>query len=93
MEINFANLCFDICEDKIFLHRVGGFAQSESCGFCEVQIAGENKKAYGVKMIRSSEGEKLIYVKFCNYFADFSVKLIRIFSKLQHISENTADLF
>ena len=63
MEIRFANLRFDIVEDKIFLTEVGNLAKSENRGFCEIQIAGENKVSHmGVKMINSSEGDRLFYV-------------------------------
>ena len=62
MDFDFANLKYSIIGDKIFLTDIGKFARSEGNGFCEIQVAGENKKAYGVKMIQSSEGERLTYV-------------------------------
>ena len=63
MEIRFASLKFNIINDRIILTEVGRFAKVESKGFCEVQIAGENKISHmGVKMINSSEGSKLKYV-------------------------------
>ena len=63
MEIRFSELKFDIIGNKIYLSEVGGFAQSEGRGFCEIQVAGENKCSHlGAKMINSSEGDKLCYV-------------------------------
>ncbi|MBE6685481.1 MAG: hypothetical protein E7592_07550, partial [Ruminococcaceae bacterium] len=63
MEIRFAQLKFEIIDNKIFLSEVGAFAQSEGRGFCELQIAGENKCSHlGVKMVNSSEADKLCYV-------------------------------
>ena len=63
MEIRFSGLKFDIIGNKIYLSAVGSFAQSEGRGFCEIQVAGENKCSHlGVKMINSSEADKLCYV-------------------------------
>jgi len=63
MEIRFSQLKFEIIDNKIFLSEVGSFAQSEGRGFCELQIAGENKCSHlGVKMVNSSEADKLCYV-------------------------------
>lgn len=63
MEIRFSQLKFEIIDNKIFLSEVGAFAQSQGRGFCELQIAGENKCSHlGVKMINSSEADKLCYV-------------------------------
>ena len=59
----FKDLTFEISDDKIYLARVGNIAVSDGNGFCEVQIAGENKNSHlGVKMINSSEGGRLKYV-------------------------------
>ncbi|MBQ9750519.1 MAG: alpha-galactosidase [Clostridia bacterium] len=63
MELRFSDLKFDIINNKIYLSEVGSFAQSEGRGFCELQISGENKCSHlGVKMINSSEADKLCYV-------------------------------
>ena len=63
MSFSFANIGFEIINDKIFITQVGNFAKGISRPFAEVQIAGENKITHmGVKMINSSEGEKLKYV-------------------------------
>lgn len=63
MEFRFNGLEFDIVNDTIFLTEVGNFAKGISRPFAEVQIAGENKITHmGVKMINSSEGEKLKYI-------------------------------
>ena len=63
MGFNFANIDFEIINDKIFITQVGNFAKGIARPFAEVQIAGENKITHmGVKMINSSEGEKLKYI-------------------------------
>lgn len=62
VEINFYDLTFSLVDDKILLTDIGRFAKNETGRFCEVQVAGENKKAFGVKMINSSECDKLVYV-------------------------------
>ena len=63
MEIRFSELKFDLIDNKIYLSEVGSFAQAQGRGFCELQIAGENKCSHlGVKMINSSEADKLCYV-------------------------------
>ena len=63
MSFSFANIVFEIVGDRIFITQVGNFAKGISRPFAEVQIAGENKITHmGVKMINSSEGEKLKYV-------------------------------
>ena len=63
MEFNFANLTFEILNGKIFLTRIGSFNKVTHRPFAEVQIAGENKISHmGVKMVCSSEGEKLKYI-------------------------------
>ncbi|MBQ8409613.1 MAG: alpha-galactosidase [Clostridia bacterium] len=63
MEFNFTNLTFEILNGQIFLTRIGSFNQVTHRSFIEVQIAGENKISHmGVKMVYSSEGEKLKYI-------------------------------
>ena len=63
MSFSFANIGFEIGNGKIFITEVGNLAKGIARPFAEVQIAGENKITHmGVKMINSSEGEKLKYV-------------------------------
>ena len=63
MEFYFDNLTFEILNGQIFLIRVGNFNTVTHRSFAEVQIAGENKISHhGVKMVYSSEGEKLKYI-------------------------------
>ena len=63
MSFNFANISFEIVNERIFITQVGNFAKGIYRPFAEVQIAGENKITHmGVKMINSSEGEKLKYI-------------------------------
>ncbi len=62
MEIKFRNLTFTMVEDRLYLSRVGNIAADPERGFCEVQVAGENKNTHmGVKMAKSSEGARLCY--------------------------------
>ena len=63
MIISFANLNFEVVDGKVFLSEVTHCVKGASRHFVEVQVAGENKITHmGVKMINSSEGEKLRYV-------------------------------
>ncbi|MBR2478774.1 MAG: alpha-galactosidase [Clostridia bacterium] len=63
MEILFKNLTFSLEGERLFLSRVGNIASDPTRGFCEVQIAGENKITHmGIKMVDSSEGSRLKYV-------------------------------
>ncbi len=63
MEILFKNLTFTLEEEKLCLSRVGNIAADPKRGFCEVQVAGENKVTHmGVKMVDSSEGNRFKYV-------------------------------
>ena len=43
MEILFKNLTFTLEDEKLCLSRVGNIAADPKRGFCEVQVAGENK--------------------------------------------------
>ncbi len=63
IDAKLSSLRFKIEGDRISLTECGGITQPGNRRFVEVQIAGENKITHmGVKMINSSEGEKLKYV-------------------------------
>ena len=62
--IDFKNLEFNIDNNKIYITKCGNLEHIKS-GFAEVQIAGENKPSHqGIKMIPSSEGDKLTFVSY-----------------------------
>ena len=59
--MEFQNLTFSIDDDRITLQTMGGFAELNS-GFVQVQVAGEHSNTHlGVKMVRSSESNRLQY--------------------------------
>ncbi len=63
MEICFKSLTFTQEGEKLYLSHVGDIAADPRRGFCEVQVAGENKVTHmGIKMACSSEGQRLTYV-------------------------------
>ena len=64
MEFTFANLRFSVENEKISLAACGNLSASGGeLRLAEVQISGEHKNTHmGVKMVRSSEGERLSYV-------------------------------
>lgn len=62
MEFRFGPLNFEVTDNRILLTGTSNFTQSKR-GFCEVQIAGENKISHhGVKMANSSEGDRFQYI-------------------------------
>jgi len=63
MTINFRDLKFEVTDGKVELRGFGAVNCGEDSGFCEIQIAGENKQTHmGMKPACSSEGSRLTYV-------------------------------
>lgn len=63
MEINFKNIKFAVENQKLILKQLDEMIFDGECGISEVQVCGENKNSHlGIKMPRSSEGERLLYV-------------------------------
>ena len=64
MEFTFANLRFRVKDERISIAACGNLTAAEGeLRLAEVQISGEHKNTHmGVKMVRSSEGERLLYV-------------------------------
>ena len=64
MEFTFANLRFSVIDEKLRLVAFGNVSgNAGDLPLAEVQISGEHKNTHmGVKMVRSSEGEQLVYV-------------------------------
>lgn len=59
--IQFKDMTFTIQDNRIYLTKFGAFGTESR--FVEVQVAGEHKDSHmGIKMGKSSEGEKLQYV-------------------------------
>lgn len=62
MQINFKDFLFEIRENKIRLLGFGKYESLQGGIFSEIQISGENKDTHmGVKMVNSSEGNRLNY--------------------------------
>ena len=63
MQITFGDVIFVVENEKIVLRRFGNVCNDGNNGFVEIQISGENKNStMGIKMVHSSEGERLRYV-------------------------------
>ena len=61
--LEFRQLSFEMEENKLFLTRMGNLSGLHSA-IAEVQVAGENKDTHmGAKMVSSSEGLRLQYVR------------------------------
>ena len=63
MHVQFGDMLFAIRENKVSLLSFGGCQCLQENSFLEIQISGENKDTHmGVKMVNSSEGNRLQYV-------------------------------
>ena len=62
MQIKFKDFLFEIRENRIYLLKFHGYKSLQGGVFSEIQIIGENKNTHmGVKMVNSSEGNRLYY--------------------------------
>ena len=63
MEIKFGQFLFEVVQGRILFHKFGAFKSARGNIFSEIQVCGENKDTHlGVKMVNSSEGNRLEYV-------------------------------
>ena len=63
MEIEFGQFLFEVVQGRILFHKFGVFKSAQGNIFSEIQVCGENKDTHlGVKMVNSSEGNRLEYV-------------------------------
>ena len=62
MQIEFKNLRFELCGEKLLLTKWGNVSYEAGNSIAEVHVCGENKETHlGVKMAESSEGRRLVY--------------------------------